>query len=150
VAGGARKLDVARESDVGFHLLDRIYGTRIAAAPDAASALAVLEEAEAAVRGPVETCPGCRITFAVPAAIAAARAGDLDRLAGWEQASEFLANVVMRLPAWYAALEEIKGHRSRVTDDPLAARDHFTTAATGFGEAGQPLHEARCAALAAS
>jgi len=56
----------------------------------------------------------------------------------------------MRLPAWYAALEEIKGHRSRVTDDPVAARDHFTTAATDFGEAGQPLDEARCAALAAS
>ena len=74
-------LAVARESDVGFHLLDRIYGTRIAAARDPASALAALEEAEEAVRGPVETCPGCRITLAVPAAIAAARAGDLERAA---------------------------------------------------------------------
>ena len=91
-------LAIARESDVGFHLLDRIYGTRIAAAPDPASALAALEEAEAAVRGPVETCPGCRITLAVPAAIAAARAGDLERAAQWEQAAEYLATVVMRLP----------------------------------------------------
>jgi tetratricopeptide (TPR) repeat protein len=60
-------LAVARESGVGFTLLDRIYGTRVAAALDSASALAALEEAEAAVRGPVETCPGCRITLAVPA-----------------------------------------------------------------------------------
>ena len=37
-----------------------------------------MEDAEASVRGPLETCPGCRITFAVPAAIAAARAGELD------------------------------------------------------------------------
>lgn len=143
-------LAVARESDVGFHLLDRIYGTRIAAAPDAASALTALEEAEAAVRGPVETCPGCRITLAVPAAIAAARAGDLDRLAHWEQACEFLANVVMRLPAWYAALDEVKGHRARAGGDAVASCDHFRTAAAGFGASGQPLDEARCAALAAA
>ncbi|MEA2330074.1 MAG: hypothetical protein QOH58_212 [Thermoleophilaceae bacterium] len=142
-------LAVARESDVGFHLLDRIYGTRVAAAPDAASGLAALEEAEAAVRGPVETCPGCRITLAVPAAIAAARAGDLERAAEWEQASEYLATVVMRLPAWYAALDEVKGHRAQATGDTAAAGEHFRTAAAGFGAAGQPLDEARCRALAA-
>ena len=65
-------LAVARESDAGFHLLDRIYGTRISAAQPA-SCLAAVEESESAVRGPAETCPGCRITLAVPAAIAAAR-----------------------------------------------------------------------------
>lgn len=143
-------LAVARECDVGFHLLDRIYGTRVAAAPDPASALAALEEAEAAVRGPVETCPGCRITLAVPAAIAAARAGDLERMDHWEQAAEFLATVVMRLPAWYAALAEVKGHRAQASGDAAAAREHFRTAAAGFGAAGQPLDEARCAALAAA
>ena len=66
-------LAIARESDVGFHLFDRIYGTKLAAAADPLAALAALDEAEAAVAGPIETCPGCRITFAVPAAIAAAR-----------------------------------------------------------------------------
>ena len=39
-------LAVARESDVGFHLLDRIYGTRITAAADPAAALTALDEAE--------------------------------------------------------------------------------------------------------
>src|SRR6185312_13966982 len=51
-------LAVARESNVGFHLLDRIYGSRITAAADPADALARLDEAERAVRGPLETCPG--------------------------------------------------------------------------------------------
>jgi DNA-binding SARP family transcriptional activator/tetratricopeptide (TPR) repeat protein len=143
-------LAVARESDVGFHLLDRIYGTRVAAALDRASALAALEEAEAAVRGPVETCPGCRITLAVPAAIAAARAGDLERAAEWEQAAEFLATVVMRLPAWYAALDEVRGHRAQASGDTVAAYDHFRKAAAGFAASGQPLDEARCTALATS
>ena len=35
--------------------------------------------------GPIETCPGCRITLAVPAAIAAARAGDDERADEWQQ-----------------------------------------------------------------
>lgn len=143
-------LAIARESDVGFHLLDRIYGTRIAAAPDPGSALAALEDADAAVHGPLETCPGCRITLAVPAAIAAARAGDLERADQWGQAAEYLATVVMRLPAWYAALDEVKGHRAQAGGDAVAAFDHFQTAAAGFGASGQPLDEARCASLAAS
>jgi DNA-binding SARP family transcriptional activator len=143
-------LALARESDVGFHLLDRIYGTLIAAAPDPASALAALEEAEAAVRGPVETCPGCRITLAVPAAIAAARAGDLERAAQWEHDTEYLATVVMRLPAWYAALDEVKGHRAQASGKTAAACDHFRSAAAGFKASGQPLDADRCEALAAS
>jgi tetratricopeptide (TPR) repeat protein len=141
-------LEVARESDVGFHLLDRIYGARIVAASDAVSALAALEEAEDAVRGPAETCPGCRITLAVPAAIAAARAGDMERLDHWEEAAEYLAAVVMRLPAWDAALAEIRGYRAQLIGDPAASREEFRVAAEGFAASGQPLDEARCAALA--
>ena len=139
-------LAVARESDVGFHLLDRIYGTRIAAAADPDEALAALDDAENAVRGPLETCPGCRITLVVPGAIAAARGGDLDRAVEWESSAEWLAGVVMRLPGWDAALEEVRGHRARAAGEPAAAR--FAAAAAAFTAAGQPLDAARCAALA--
>lgn len=84
----------------------------------------------------------------MPAAIAAARGGDLDRAARYEEASEWLATVVMRLPAWYAALEEVRGHRAHATGDILAAGDHFRAAAAGFRDAGQPLDAARCLGLA--
>ncbi|HYI37151.1 MAG TPA: AAA family ATPase [Thermoleophilaceae bacterium] len=142
-------LAVSSESDVGFHLLDRIYGTRVTAAgADPARAQAALEEAEAAVRGPTETCPGCRITLAIPAAIAAAQAGDLERLADWEAAAEYLTNVVMRLPAWDAALEEVRGHHACAHGDMDAAPRLFAAAATGFTASEQPLDAARCAALA--
>ena len=137
-------LDIARESDVGFHLLDRIYGTRIAAA----GSLASVEEAEAAVRGPLETCPGCRITLAVPAAIAAARAGDLDRAARYAQAVQTLATGVMRLPGWDAAVQEVNGHLYQASGDRTRAAAQFRAAADRFRACGQPLDEGRCAALA--
>jgi DNA-binding SARP family transcriptional activator/tetratricopeptide (TPR) repeat protein len=140
-------LGVARESDVGFHLFDRIYGTRITAATDTSAALVALEEAESAVRGPRETCPGCRITMVVPAAIAAARGGHLDRARQHAETAEFLAAVVMRLPAWNAAIEEVKGHLARGAGDVGGADAHFRTAAGGFRTCGQPLDEARCLAL---
>jgi DNA-binding SARP family transcriptional activator/tetratricopeptide (TPR) repeat protein len=142
-------LDLARSTDIGFHLLDRIYGTRVALlGTDPAASLAALEDAQDAVRGPLETCPGCRITFAVPAAIAAARAGRLDLAAQYERAVEYLANVVMRLPAWYAAHDEVRAHVALARGDRAVAAERFATAAAAFRAAGQPLDAARCAALA--
>ena len=141
-------LDVARQSEVGFHLLDRIYGTRIALASDPDAALGVLEEAEAAVRGPLETCPGCRITFAIPATIAAARAHEMNLATSHERASEYLANVVMKLPAWYASLHEARAHIALASGERTAAREGFAAAANGFRGCGQPLDEARCHGLA--
>lgn len=145
-------LDVARQTDIGFHLLDRIYGTRINLhADDPAAALHVMEDASVSVRGPLETCPGCRITFAVPAAIAAARAGELTLASQHEAQCAYLANVVMRLPAWYAAHDEVRGHlaaaRGDSADDAVA---RFAAAAARFREAGQPLDAARCEQLAAA
>jgi DNA-binding SARP family transcriptional activator/tetratricopeptide (TPR) repeat protein len=143
-------LDVARQTDIGFHLLDRIYGTRINLhQDDPAAALYVMEDANLSVRGPLETCPGCRITFAVPAAIAAARAGELDLADKHEEQCAYLANVVMRLPAWYAAHEEVRGHiaaaRGPHADEAVT---RFSAAATRFRQAGQPLDARRCERLA--
>jgi len=136
-------LAVARESDLGFHLFDRIYCTRIAAAPDPRAALAAVEEGEAAVHGSAETCPGCRITVDIPAAIAAAKAGDLDRALRYEHAARRLTS----LPGWYAAAHGVRGHRARADGDDVSATDHFV-AARCFREAGQPLDAVRREALA--
>jgi len=138
-------LDVARQTDIGFHLLDRIYGTRINLhADDPAAALHVMEDASASVRGPLETCPGCRITFAVPAAIAAARAGELALADKHEEQCAYLANVVMRLPAWYAAHHEVRGHIASTRGAADEAVTQFAAAAAGFREAGHPIDALRC------
>ena len=141
-------LDVARQTDIGFHLLDRIYGTRINLhADDPAAALYVMEDASASVRGPLETCPGCRITFAVPAAIAAARAGELELADQHETQCAYLANVVMRLPAWYAAHDEVRGHIAAARGTGADAQERFAAAATRFRAAGHPIDAERCDAL---
>jgi hypothetical protein len=57
---------------------------------------------------------------------------------------EFLANVVMRLPAWYAAHEEVHAHIALAQGDKAVAAAHFAAAARGFRAAGQPLDAARC------
>lgn len=137
-------LDVARQTDIGFHLLDRIYGTRITLhADDPAAALHVMEDASASVRGPLETCPGCRITFAVPAAIAAARAGEVALAEKHETQCAYLANVVMRLPAWYAAHEEVRGHIAAARGSADVSRAHFSAAQARFQAAGHPIDAAR-------
>lgn len=139
-------LDLARSSDIGFHLLDRMYGVRIALAADAAEGLARVEEAEVAVRGPLETCPGCRIHLTIPAAIAAARGGDLGRARRYVESATYLTDIVMRLPAWYAALDEARAHLERQGGSEDAAVELFTQAADRFDDAGQPLDAGRCRA----
>jgi hypothetical protein len=142
-------LAVAQESSVQFHLLDRIYGTAISAAPDPDAAMTLVDDAEQAIRGPFETCPGCRITYTAPAAIASARAGDHERAASYADTTATLADVVMQLPAWDATVEEVRGHLARARGDRHGATDHFRAAARGFDTAAQPLDVARCQALAA-
>jgi len=143
-------LEVARATDVGFHLLDRIFGTRITLSTDPEEALTRLEEAEESVRGTLETCPGCRITLAVPAAIAAARGGDLGRATDYESSVAFLADTVMRLPAWYAALDEVRAHLAAARGDSSGSRAKFESAAERFSAAGQPLDALRCRKLVSS
>jgi tetratricopeptide (TPR) repeat protein len=144
-------LDVARQTDVGFHLLDRIYGTYLQLADSPEAALRALEEARASVHGPLETCPGCRITFAVPAAIAAVRAGRLDLAQEYASQTAYLADVVMRLPAWHAAHDEVRGHMGLASGEgAAAARSLFLAAAARFRAAGHPIDAARCEQLAAN
>src|SRR5690606_31710654 len=145
-------LDVARQTDIGFHLLDRIYGTRIQLhGNDPAAALHVMEDASESVRGPLETCPGCRITFAVPAAIAAARAGEIELAEQHEEQCAYLAEVVMRLPAWYAAHDEVRGHIAAARHRPPSeVASLFSSAASRFKAAGHPIDAARCERLAAA
>jgi tetratricopeptide (TPR) repeat protein len=144
----ADALLLARESEVGHHTLDRIYGAMVEAAPDPEAAVALVAEAETAVVGPAETCPTCRIAFIVPAAIAAARAGDLERARRYARDCEAALEIIALPPAWHAAGTEVRGWVARAEGFEEAAREHFRGAATTFATWGQPLDAERCTGLA--
>ncbi|HEX6249415.1 MAG TPA: AAA family ATPase [Nocardioidaceae bacterium] len=137
-------LPLARWSVIGLHLLQRIYGTMIAAAPDPASARAVVDQAEATM-GENDSCPFCAVMLAVPAAIACADADDLDgarrHLA---VAEESAARWDGR--AWDAAVLEARAHLARAegSDDEYASM--MAEAARVFASCGHPLDAERCRA----
>ena len=141
----ASALRAARGSPVGTrHLLDRVHGTAIRAAPDAAARLAAVDEAARAVRGPFETCPPCSINLTVPAAMACAEAGDLDRAAAYLTASEQIAAAFYPRGGWLAALDEVRANIALARGDVVEAGRTLTAALDAFDQLGQRLDAARC------
>jgi hypothetical protein len=69
-----RALPLARWSPLARHLLQRIYGTLIAAAPDKDAALEVVDEAAGTLDEPF-ACIFCQVMIAVPASIACVEGG---------------------------------------------------------------------------
>jgi tetratricopeptide (TPR) repeat protein len=139
---------MARESEVGHHTLDRIYGAMVEGAADPERGVQLVREAESAIQGPAETCPTCRIAFIVPATIAAARGGDLERAQRYLSHCETALEIVALPPAWSAAVAEARGWVAHGSGRPADAREHFNQAADGFSTWGQPLDAQRCGSLA--
>jgi tetratricopeptide (TPR) repeat protein len=136
-----RALPPARWSVVAHHLMHRVYGTMITAAPTPETARAIVDQAEAGL-GDRDSCSFCVVMFAVPAAIACARVGDLD------QARHHIAvatNSTERWSgtAWTAALREAQAHLAVAEGDPEQARALLEEAVTGFESAGQPTDAGR-------
>ena len=84
---------LARWSTMGMHLLQRIFGTLIASAPDPQSARVMVDRAESTLGEP-DQCWFCTVMLAVPAATACARVGDL------EDAHRFLASAARSVSHW--------------------------------------------------
>jgi DNA-binding SARP family transcriptional activator/tetratricopeptide (TPR) repeat protein len=141
---------IARESEVGHHTFDRIYGALVDAAPHPQAGVALVTEAESAIQGPAETCPTCRIAFTVPATIAAARAGDVERAHRYRDVVRTAIAHIALPPAWHAAAEEAYGWVAEAEGRGEAARRHFAVAAEGFARWGQPLDAQRCRARLAA
>ena len=139
---------MARESEVGHHTLDRIYGAMVEGAGDPSSGVQRVREAETAIQGPAETCPTCRIAFIVPATIASARAGDIERARRYAQDCDTALEILALPPAWHAAVEEARGWVARASGRPDDAGEHFRKAADSFRTWGQPLDAQRCTELA--
>jgi tetratricopeptide (TPR) repeat protein len=137
-----RALPLARWSLIGSHLLQRIYGSMIAAAPDPVAARAVVDRAEATM-GETDRCAFCDLMFAVPATIACADVGDLDEARRRLEEAETLATR-WNVGAWTAAVMEARAHLVVAQGDLLEGERLFESAAELFEDAGQPLDAGRC------
>jgi DNA-binding winged helix-turn-helix (wHTH) protein/tetratricopeptide (TPR) repeat protein len=137
-----RALPLARWSPLARHLLQRIYGTLIAAAPDKVAALTVVDEAAGTLDEPF-TCVFCQVMIAVPASIACVEGGRLDEARTWlDQARKSAA--AWQGTAWQGAVAEARAHLARAEGDDAAAGRLLAEAMELFTIAGQPLDAQRC------
>jgi tetratricopeptide (TPR) repeat protein len=127
------------------HVLCRVHGALIRAAPDNAAAVAAVAEGETAMATRSEWCNTCSPHFLIPAAIALAGAG---KLAEAERHAERAGKVISVLwgdrGSWPAALAEARAAIAHAGGDEESARELLAEAASRFAAAGQPLDAARC------
>jgi DNA-binding SARP family transcriptional activator/tetratricopeptide (TPR) repeat protein len=136
-------LPLARWSVVSRHLLHRVYGTMIEAAPDPVAARAVVDRAEATV-GENDRCTFCSVMLAVPAAIACAEVGDVaDARRHLAVAESSVAR--WELGAWQAATQEARAHVARAEGRPAEFESLLHDAARQFTVVGHARDAARCA-----
>lgn len=141
-----RALPLARWSQISMHLLQRIYGTLIAAATDLDAARAVIDQAEAAL-GETDHCLFCDVMLEVPAAIVCADRGELEEATRHLQAAEASA-ARWSGTAWQAAVLEARAHLARAQGASQEFTDLNERASRIFAEAGQRRDAERCRAEA--
>jgi tetratricopeptide (TPR) repeat protein len=139
-----RALRGARWSVMALHLLQRIYGTLIAAAPDSAAAVALVDEAEATL-GDGDHCLFCDVMLEVPATIACADAGDVDAAGRHLEAARRSA-ARWQGTAWAGAVAEAEAHLAVARGNIPEARRLASSAVELYETAEQPRDAARCRA----
>jgi DNA-binding winged helix-turn-helix (wHTH) protein/tetratricopeptide (TPR) repeat protein len=135
-------LVMARWSPLARHILQRAYGTLISAAPDAETALALVDEATETLDAP-GACVFCQVMVSVPAAVACAEGGRLDEARHHLAVAE-LSAARWEGTAWDGSVTEARACLARVEGDQTEADRLLERAARLFDDAGQPLDAARC------
>ena len=139
-------LHLAEASPLAPHLLVRVYGAIVRAAPDVARSVAAIQRADAALADR-DLCPPCSMGFMVAATVALARAGDLQQARARLEGAERIAGMWQGGP-WLAAVWEARGVLRRAEGDHAQATALFKEAADQFAQARWPVDEARCRAAA--
>jgi DNA-binding SARP family transcriptional activator/predicted negative regulator of RcsB-dependent stress response len=143
-----RARSLALRSDLVAHLLVRVFGTKIQAAADPKKAVSVLRVAEQEL-GPMTLCEPCSMGYLTSAAMATARAGELDRARSFIGDAERIAGM-WQGGMWTGAVWEARGVLRQAEGDVEQARAMFREAAEAFERSGNHSDASRCVAEASS
>ena len=138
--GRARSL--ALRSDIVAHLLVRVFGTMIQAAPDARKSMGVLRTAEHELAD-VHACEPCSMGYLTSATAVSARAGDLDRARSYLADAERIVGM-WHGGLWTGAVWEARGILRQAEGDDAQARAMYREAADAFASAGNQRDAERC------
>jgi hypothetical protein len=138
---------LAQAAPLSSHLVVRVHGAMIQAAPPDRAMEAVHEAEQALSHRSV--CEPCSMGFRVASAIASAWSGDTERARRHLDHAERVAVMGQGGP-WMAAVWEARAELRLAEGDPARASALFSEAADGFAHAGHPVSERRCRAAATS
>ena len=142
-----RGIRLAEASHLSHHLVVRMHGALVEAAPDPATAIQLVEDGDSALSG-TSICPSCSVGFRIAASIALARGRRLDQSRQRLEEAERVSGMWPGGP-WHAAVWEARGVLRRAEGNEDQARALFKEAADRFAEARRPRDEARCRAAIA-
>jgi DNA-binding SARP family transcriptional activator len=136
---------IADTSPLRSHLLVRLLGVAVQAAPDVPAALRAVAGAEQILADARRVCEPCSINFRVQAATVSARAGDLHRARRHLSDAERIAGMWQGGP-WTAAVWEARAALRAAEGDPTQADALLREAADGYTRAGRTPDADRCRA----
>jgi DNA-binding SARP family transcriptional activator len=133
---------ISDTSPLVVHLMVRTYAARMLCAKATDQALAVLNDAERALKG-AAACQPCSIGYHITAATTRARSGDLANARQHLDKAERIAGMWQGGP-WQAAVWEARGIIRIAEGNRAQGHALLNEAADLFGNAGRPLDAARC------
>lgn len=143
-----RARSLALRSDIVAHLMVRIFGTMVQAAADPTKAMTVIRAAEQEL-SQLHACEPCSMGYLTNAAMASARAGDLDRARAFITEAERIAGM-WQGGLWTGAVWEARGTLREAEGDHAQARAMYREAAGAFTRAGNRADAERCVAAASA
>lgn len=145
----ADALVISRWSPLSGHLQPLGYAAWLRGTDDPGQCAERLGDAEAHLRGEALVCAYCGHAFRVAAAIAAARAGQLDKAAGALSAAEATAGL-WQGGVWPAALEQARAELANARGNRSEALERMRSARDGFAALGWRTDAARAEARLAT
>ncbi|WP_421761827.1 AfsR/SARP family transcriptional regulator [Devosia sp.] len=138
-----RALGIAAQSWIAPHLVIRLQGLLVRAAPTKPKALQAIAEGDRLLADQSHGCQPCSMAFRVASATVLAEMHELSQVGRRLDEAERIAGMWQGGP-WAAAVWEARGVQRRAEGAESRALSAFEEAASSYAALGRPADEARC------